>query len=143
MLPFLFLFAEVPEAFENLEALDQRVAAIAPDAELTDKRMKLARCPDQPIIASPAGGVIVIRCPPKAWRFRVMVRAEKADSAQAEIFVHKGQMIEAVSEGHGFSVSTNMIAVEDGSAGQTIRVKSPLSPVQTTATVKARGVVSF
>lgn len=143
MLPFLLLVAPTPEAFENLEMLDERVALVAADAEPIDKRLKLARCSGQPNIAPLAGGVIVIRCPQSGWRLRVVVRRETAESAPVETVVHKGQMVEAISEGRGFSVSTNMIAVEDGSAGQTIRVKLPLSSVQTTAIVKARGVVSF
>jgi flagellar basal body P-ring formation protein FlgA len=143
MLSLLLLVAAAPEAFEDLEALDVRVAAVAAEAQPTDKRLKLAQCPSQPIIASPSGGSVVVRCPPKGWRLRVPVDTRHAISDRSEIFVHKGQMVEAVSEGPGFSVSTNMIAAEDGSEGETIRVKSPSSSVQTTATVKSPGIVSF
>jgi flagellar basal body P-ring formation protein FlgA len=143
MLFLLLLVAAAPEAFENLEALDQRVIAVTADAQPIDKRLKLAQCPQTPIIAPPAGGSVVVRCPAKGWRLRVPVDTRHAISDRSEIFVHKGQMVEAISEGSGFSVSTNMIAVEDGSEGETIRVKSPSSSVQTTATVKSRGIVSF
>jgi flagellar basal body P-ring formation protein FlgA len=143
MFPFLFLFAVAPQAFENLEAVDQRVLAVTANAQPIDKRLKLAQCPEQPIIAPPVGGSVIVRCPSKGWRLRVPVRASTTESHRAQTLVHKGQMVEAISEGPGFSVSTNMIALEDGGAGAAIRVKSPSSPAQTTATVKARGVVSF
>jgi flagellar basal body P-ring formation protein FlgA len=141
---YLLMFAAaVSPAFEDLEILDERVLAISNHAEPIDKRLKLAECPDDPVIAPPVGGSVVVRCAALGWRLRVPVKTPVASVERAEIVIRKGEMVECVSGGPGFSVSTPMIAMEDAGVGQTVRVKSPSSPVPVTATVKARGLVSF
>lgn len=143
-MPYLFLLAALASpAFEDLEILDERIFVVSGHAEQIDKRLKLAECPDDPIIAPPAGGVVVVRCPALGWRLRVPVKAPSAAVAPAEIVVRKGELVECVSGGPGFSVSTSMIALEDAGIGQPVRVKSPSSPIPITATVKSRGLVSF
>lgn len=143
MLHFLLIAVAAPETLENLDALDQRVAAIAAHAQPVDKRLKLAACPQNPIITPPEGGIVVIRCPAIGWRIRVTLSAQAAESGQREALVRKGQMVEAISEGAGFSASTYMVALEDGAVGDAIRVKSPTSQTPMTAKVSARGVVNF
>jgi flagellar basal body P-ring formation protein FlgA len=139
----LLLLVATPAAFEDLEILDERISAVSQSAEPVDKRLKLAECPQDPIIVPPVGGSVVVRCPEIGWRLRVAVN-DRADPAQtAEIIVRKGEMVECVSGGPGFAVSTSMIAMEDAGIGQPVRVKSPSSPILVTAIVKARGVVSF
>ena len=84
-----------------------------------------------------------MRCPALGWRLRVPVKASSAAVGPAEIVVRKGELVECVSGGPGFAVSTSMIALEDAGIGQPVRVKSPSSPIPITATVKSRGLVSF
>jgi hypothetical protein len=67
----LFIVAAVSGGFEDLQALDSRISAIAPQAEQVDKRLKLAQCPDTPIVAPPVGGAVIVRCPALGWRLRV------------------------------------------------------------------------
>lgn len=139
----LLLLVAAPAAFEDLEILDERISAVSQSAEPVDKRLKLAECPQDPIIAPPVGGAIVVRCPEIGWRLRVPVK-DRADPARtAEMVVRKGEMVECVSGGPGFAVSTSMIAMENAGIGQPVRVKSPSSPILVTAIVQARGVVSF
>jgi flagellar basal body P-ring formation protein FlgA len=143
-MPYLFLIAALTSpAFEDLEILDERILAVSEHAEQIDKRLKLAECPDEPIIAPPAGGTVIVRCPALGWRLRVPLKTPSAAVAAAEIVVRKGELVECVSGGPGFAVSTPMIALEDAGIGQPVRVKSPSSPIPITAMVKARGLVSF
>lgn len=139
----LFIVAAVSGGFEDLQALDSRISAVAPQAEQVDKRLKLAQCPDAPIVAPPAGGAVIVRCPALGWRFRVPVKLSLEPAGSPEIVIRKGEMVECVSDGPGFAVSTTMIALEDAAAGQPVRVKSLTSSTTMTAYVKSRGVVSF
>jgi flagellar basal body P-ring formation protein FlgA len=143
MYHFILLAAAAPLAFEDLELLDDRISAISPNAQYTDKRLKLAQCPDDPIIAPAVGGTVVVRCPALGWRLRVPVKAPTAAAESGEVIVRKGDLVECVSGGPGFSVSTMMVALDDAGVGQPVRVKSMTSPIAVTATAKARGVVSF
>lgn len=135
--------AATQPAYEDLETLDERVAAIDVGAQPVDARLKLSVCPDEPIIAPLVGGAIVVRCEAKGWRLRIPVRAQPQVAGQAQILVRKGELVECIDSGAGFAVSTSMVAMEDGALGQSIRVKSSTSISAITATITARGIVSF
>lgn len=139
----LLLVAATPAAFEDLELLDDRVLSVAPQAGAIDKRLKLAECPEDPIIAPAVGGYVIVRCPALGWRLRVPVKQSQIATTSGEMVIRKGEMVECVSGGPGFAVSTMMLALDDAAAGQPVRVKSPTSPIVITATAKARGLVSF
>lgn len=139
----LLLAALASASFEDLEILDERILAFSDYAEQIDKRLKLAECPEEPIIAPLAGSAIIVRCPALGWRLRVPLNASAQTSTPAEIVVRKGEMVECVSGGPGFSVSTPMIALDNAGIGEAVRVKSQASPIPITATAKARGLVSF
>jgi flagellar basal body P-ring formation protein FlgA len=140
----LFLLAVATTiSFEDLEILDERVQAIAIDAQPIDKRLKLAQCPEDPIIVPPVGGAVIVRCTQIGWRLRVPVNPAKAATELAIIAVRKGELVECISGGSGFAVSTNMVALEDAAIGQAVRVKSPTSPAAVVGTVTARGTVTL
>ncbi|MBL0925930.1 MAG: flagella basal body P-ring formation protein FlgA [Sphingomonadaceae bacterium] len=142
MLHFLFLAAAAAAAFEDLDILDQRIATIAPGTNAIDRRLKLARCPADAIIETIRDGAVVVRCPALGWRMHVPLKAT-ATPANGGIVVRKGDLVDCVSDGSGFSVSVPMVALEDAGVGEPVRVKSPSSPIVITAYAKARGVVSF
>lgn len=142
MYHLLFLVAATPTAFEDLELLDDRVMAVAPQAEAIDKRLKLAQCPDDPVI-TPVSGTVIVRCPGLGWRLRVAVKRPATMLPSGETVIRKGELVECISGGPGFSVSSMMLALDDAAAGQPVRVKSPTSSIIVTATAKARGIVSF
>jgi flagella basal body P-ring formation protein FlgA len=142
MLSLIFLVAAVPVQFEDLEALDHDIQLQA-HAEPIDKRLKLAQCPDDPIIAPAVGDVVVVRCPALGWRLRVPVRGQAATEQRAERIIRKGDMIECITVGPGFALSTQMIALDDAAKGQTLRVKSLTSPTPMTAVAKSRGLATF
>jgi flagellar basal body P-ring formation protein FlgA len=143
MYHLFLLAAALPATFEDLELLDERVQAVAPQAGAVDKRLKLAECPDDPIIAPPVGGSVIVRCPALGWRVRVPIKQSVVAAESSETVIRKGEMVECVSGGPGFAVSTMMLALDNAAVGQPVRVKSPTSPIVVTATAKARGLVSF
>jgi flagellar basal body P-ring formation protein FlgA len=143
MYQLLLLATTTPAAFEDLELLDDRVLQVAPQATAIDKRLKLAECPDDPIIAPPVGGSVTVRCPALGWRLRVPIAMPAVAAVTGEMVIRKGEMVECVSGGPGFAVSTMMLALDDAAAGQSVRVKSPTSSIVVTAMAKARGLVSF
>jgi flagellar basal body P-ring formation protein FlgA len=143
MYQLLLLAIASPPAFEDLDLLDKRVTAVAPNASAIDKRLKLAQCPEEPVVAPPAGGSLIVRCPAVGWRLRVSIKPDLAAAASSAPVIRKGEMVECVSEGPGFAVSTMMLALDDAAAGEPVRVKSPTSATVVTATAKARGLVSF
>jgi flagella basal body P-ring formation protein FlgA len=143
MYHLLLLAIATPPTFEDLDLLDERVAAVAPNASAIDKRLKLAHCPDAPIIAPPAGSALIVRCPAVGWRLRVPIKSSLAAAESGATVIRKGELVECVSQGPGFAVSTMMLALDDAAAGEPVRVKSPTSATVVTATAKARGLVSF
>jgi flagellar basal body P-ring formation protein FlgA len=134
-------FAQVQQ-YENIAALDSQVATIA-KAQPIDPRLKLARCV-QPVILEPEQiGAVTLRCVPLGWRIRVPVLQAATSAQSTEMMVRRGETVEMVSDGEGFEISANAIALENGLLGATIRVKSPTGTSVSIATVTARGIVTM
>ncbi len=128
--------------FQDIAALDQQVAVVA-KAQPIDPRLKLAHCP-QPIILEPEQmGALIVRCMPLGWRIRVPVLKATTTATLSEMLVRRGETVEMVSSGEGYEVSTNAVALENGSLGAAIRVKSPTGGLVSVVTVTARGLVSI
>lgn len=109
-----------------------------------DRRLKLAACPGTPIIEGPALGAATVRCEALGWRIRVPLRgtATANPSAPAAMLVRKGDPVELVASGPAFSVSTQMIADEDGARGDMIRVRADRKSAPIVARIVDTGVVS-
>ena len=128
-------------AFENINVLEARLtAALGADigapggpALPIDRRLKLARCPSPATIDPPALGAIAIRCDAIGWRIRVPMQnggIAATPVAKASPVVRKGDPVELFVETSSFSVSTGVIAQEDGAMGDRIRVRSdPKAPI--------------
>lgn len=144
LIPLLFLVASNAQ-FEDLEILDERIQTeVGVEAEPVDKRLKIAQCPADPIIAPAVdSAAVVVRCPALGWRLRVPVRASSAVAQSETYVIRKGDLVECISGGPGFSVTTRMIALDNAAVGQSLRVKSPTSPLPLTAIAKSRGLASF
>ena len=109
-----------------------------------DRRLKLAACPDTPAIEGPAMGAAVVRCAALGWRIRVPLRVYAAAPAsqRTATLVRKGDPVELVAGGASFTVSTQMIADEDGAQGEMIRVRADRSAAPIVARVVDVGLVS-
>lgn len=108
-----------------------------------DRRLKLAACPGTPVIEGPVLGAAVVRCEALGWRIRVPLRATNmAPAAPAAMLVRKGDPVEMVASGLAFSVSTQMIADEDGAKGDMIRVRADRKSAPVVARIVDAGIVS-
>ena len=131
------------QSFENLEMLDNRVAAALganigePGGATTpiDRRLRLQACPQPVEIGEPIAGALAVRCVPLGWRIRVslvpsaasrQVAAASAPARQArpEPLVRRGDQVELIAIADSFTVSTLAIAEQDGAPGDRIRVRT-------------------
>lgn len=146
LLTGLVIAATTAPSFQDLAALDARVAAVAaPGAAVPiDKRIKLAPCPNEPEVSLPAAGAVAVRCAALGWKLRVaLTGAAAAQGEPAAPLIRRGDTIEIVARGGGYSVSSAGTALEDGAPGASIRVKIPTSPSPVTAVVARAGVASI
>lgn len=142
----LLLIAPLPalaQGFENLEMLDNRVAAALganigePGGATTaiDRRLRLQTCPQPVEIGEPIAGALAVRCASLGWRIRVSIvpsgesrqvasAAAATRQARPEPVVRRGDQIELVAIASGFTVSTLATADQDGAPGDRIRVRT-------------------
>ena len=131
------------QGFENLEMLDNRVAAALganigePGGATTpiDRRLRLQACPQPVEIGEPIAGAVAVRCASLGWRIRVSITpsaesrqvaaaSPSQPQARAEPVVRRGDQIELVAMSSNFSVSTLAVAEQDGAPGDRIRVRT-------------------
>lgn len=144
LLPFALLAAPLSaQQFEDVAALDAQVAAVTAAAQPVDRRLRLARCPEGVTVDPPALGAVALRCKSLGWRIRVPLAQAAQTETAPEIVIRRGDVVELISSGDGFEVSTQGTAIEDGHAGKGIRVKSPTTAGIIAGTVTAAGVVQI
>jgi flagella basal body P-ring formation protein FlgA len=133
--------------YQNLDALDARIASTVQGAGTPvpiDRRIRLAQCPEQPEVSPLTGGSVAVRCPTLGWKLRVAVSsAAEPSGIPAEILVRRGDLVELVFKGAGFSASAPGTALDEGAAGKTVRVKIPTSPMPVSAIVVHAGLVAI
>lgn len=135
-----------PGSYQDLDLLDARVASMLGGGRTAvpiDKRIKLAACPDEPEISPAQGGALAVRCAALGWRIRVSLAGASNPGVPAQILIHKGDSIELVADGAGYSASFAATALDDGQEGGVIRVKIPTSISPISATVSRPGVASI
>jgi flagella basal body P-ring formation protein FlgA len=127
------------QGFENLDALDSRIAgalgaAIGEPggaANALDRRLRLAACPAPATISEPLQGAVTVRCDSIGWRIRVAVvggggtsAVSQAAAVRAVPVVRRGDQVQVVALAAGFTVSTLGVAEQDGAPGERIRVRT-------------------
>lgn len=135
-----------PGSFQDLDALDARVAAAlagSGTAVPIDHRIKLAACPEEPVIAPIGASAVAIRCPTLGWKIRVAIVGARAVDVPTEPMVHRGDTIELIAEGTGYSATSVGTALDEGGAGSLIRVKIPTSVSPVSATIARAGVATI
>ncbi len=154
---------------QNLDALERRLV-IALGADIgqpggptvpLDRRLKLAACPSEVVIDPPMQGAATLRCAEIGWRIRVpLSRGGTAAPAMAgrvlpaggnampairqtrgETVIRRGDPVDLVAGSGGFSVSTQVIAEQDGAAGDRIRVRGDRAKPPILAEVVTQGMV--
>lgn len=133
---------------ESLDLLETRIVTTlgagigepGGPAAPVDRRLKLAACTGTREIAVPRPATAVVRCTAPAWRIYVpLVPLPKAASGVEELApaIRKGEQVDLVASGEGFTVSTVAVAEQDGMIGGSIRVR--LAPRSTPLTVRVLG----
>jgi flagella basal body P-ring formation protein FlgA len=133
-------------SFQDLDALDARIAAAVGNsatAVAIDHRIKLATCPEEPQISSVVAGAVSVRCASLGWKIRVAVTGAAGTEPSSAPVVHRGDTIEVVAGGAGYSASSVGTALDEGTTGSQIRVKIPTSASPLSATVARAGVVTI
>ncbi len=130
------------QGFENLDQLEVAVTASlgagigepGGPARPLDRRLKLAACPQPPVVEAPAMGAVTVSCPAVGWRVRVplvrtvlasgQAQAQAPIRAAAEPIIRKGDQVELTASAGAFTVGTVAVAEQDGAPGARIRVRS-------------------
>ena len=117
----LALLASASSPFEDLDALDRQIAAIAP-AQPIDRRLKLRRCPAPATIEPFGGRGLSVSCVAIGWRIFVATALMNTPSA-GPADIRKGDVISLQVPGDGFIISTSATALDDARTGQMLRLK--------------------
>lgn len=147
------------QSFENLDRLDSLVAMsvganrgepggpIAP----IDRRLRLAPCPQAPVVEATQISFATVSCPSIGWRIRVPLSASQqvtkvaafgaSPAAGSGVVVKKGDPVKLIAGNEEFTISRQMIADEDGVAGALIRVRQDPKATPVMARVESVGVV--
>lgn len=145
--------AAAAPSFEDLDLLEARVTATlgmamgqpGGPARPIDRRLKLAPCPSSPALSMTNPGSAMVECEALGWKIHIpLVKSAvvmAAASAVSAPVIRKGDQVEVVAHGGGFSVSTLGVALADGAPGERIRIKSEGKAAPFTAEVEDSGRV--
>lgn len=124
------------EDWQRIDALTAMVAgAMGRSATPIDRRIKLARCPEQAVVTPIDGQALAVRCASLGWRLRVPMTgptAETADAAPAAAgrakpagtpAIRRGDNVRVTIETDSYSISYAAIATQDGRVGETIALR--------------------
>ena len=141
---------QATEDWQTIDTLTAMVAnAMGRTATPIDRRIKLARCPEQASITAIDSQTLAVRCESLGWRLRVPMAAQAgaatpAVSAPAAApVIRRGDNVRVSIDTDSFSVSYNAIATEDGRVGETIALRGNDAKNMISATVTGPGRASL
>jgi flagellar basal body P-ring formation protein FlgA len=125
----------VAAGFADPAAIDREVASFTGSAigapggarAPVDRRLRLANCSSGHALEwyGRARDTVLVSCPdPGGWRIFVPLTAGRAAAEAGPAVVGRGEMVTVSVRGSGFSLSRQAEAMEAGSVGQWIRVRS-------------------
>lgn len=136
------------EDWQTIDMLTQTVAsAMGRTAVPIDRRIKLARCPEQASVTAIDAQTLAVRCASLGWRLRVAMSgpagtapavAALARPASAPA-IRRGDNVRISVEAESFSVSYSAIAAEDGRVGETIALRGSDPKTMLSAVVTGPG----
>ena len=140
------------EDWQRIDALTTMVAqAMGRSATPIDRRIKLARCPEQATVTAIDGQALAVRCPSLGWRLRVPMTGPAAGSADAAPMavapakpsgapaIRRGDNVRVTIETDSYSISYAAIATQDGRIGETIALRGNDAKSMLSATVVGPG----
>ena len=140
---------QATEDWQSIDALTATVAnALGRTATPIDRRIKLARCPEQASITAIDAHTLAVRCAPLGWRLRVPMTgpvdavpaaAGYARPAQSAPVIRRGDNVRVTIDAQSYSISYAAIAAEDGRVGETITLRGDDKKSKFSATVTGPG----
>ncbi len=140
------------EDWQAIDVLTNMVAgALGRTATPVDRRIKLARCPEQASVTAIDANALAVRCAPLGWRLRVPLSAPTADSAHtapaaasyarptSAPVIRRGDNVRVTIDTASFSISYAAIATQDGRVGETIGLRGSDAKSMLSATVIGPG----
>ena len=141
------------EDWQAIDALTDMVAnAMGRSATPIDRRIKLARCPEQASITKIDAHTLAVRCAPLGWRLRVPLSAPEGGTAEAVSaatgfsrpgtaapVIRRGDNVRVTIDAPSYSVSYAAIATQDGRVGETIALRGNDAKSSLSATVTGPG----
>lgn len=137
------------EDWQTIDVLTAMVAsALGRTATPVDRRIKLARCPEQASVTAIDANALAVRCASLGWRLRIPMSgpanaaptptayARTTSSAPA---IRRGDNVRVTIDTASFSVSYAAVAAEDGRVGETIALRGNDSKSSLSATVIGPG----
>jgi len=151
--------AQAAGGLQDLDALERRLL-IALGADIgepggpvapLDRRLRLMACPADVLIEPPMLNAATLRCQQIGWRIRVpLVRSAAvapaalsaaAAPARAAPVVRRGDPVELRARTGAITVSSQVVAQEDGAPGDRIRVRADNRSAPVIAEVVDAGIV--
>ena len=119
--------------WQPIDAIAQTVAnAMGRVAAPIDRRIKLARCPEQASVTAIDANALAVRCASLGWRLRVPMSGPANAAPAATGFarptasapvIRRGDNVRVTIESETFTVSYSAIATQDGRLGETIALR--------------------
>ncbi|MGH6693736.1 flagella basal body P-ring formation protein FlgA [Sphingopyxis sp.] len=141
------------EDWQTIDVLTDMVAnAMGRNATPVDRRIKLARCPEQASVTALDAQTLAVRCASLGWRLRVplsapasapagasQVAASFARPAASAPAIRRGDNVRVTIETETYSISYAAVATQDGRVGETIALRGADAKSTLSATVTGAG----
>ncbi len=137
------------EDWQAIDTLTNMVAnAMGQSATPIDRRIKLARCPEQASVTAIDAHTLAVRCVPLGWRLRVPMTgpvdaapaaAAIARPASGATVIRRGDNVRVTIDTPSYSISYAAIATQDGRVGETIALRGNDAKSSLSATVTGPG----
>ena len=124
---------QATEDWQTIDVLTAMVAsALGRTATPVDRRIKLARCPEQASVTAIDANALAVRCASLGWRLRVPMTGPTTATSTASAsprtassapVIRRGDNVRVTIEAESFSVSYAAVAAEDGRVGETIALR--------------------
>lgn len=123
---------QATEDWQAIDTLTQMVAnAMGRTATPIDRRIKLARCPEQASVTAIDAQTLAVRCASLGWRLRVPMTGPAGAMTTPAGFaapsstpaIRRGDSVRVSIETDSFSVSYSATATQDGRIGETIALR--------------------
>lgn len=137
------------EDWQTIDVLTDMVAnAMGRTATPVDRRIKLARCPEQASVTAIDAHTLAVRCTSLGWRLRVPMTGPVDATATAASFtrpaasapvIRRGDNVRVTIDTESFSISYAAVATQDGRVGETIALRGGDAKSMLSATVTGPG----